>query len=133
MSAKTASIDLDESICKHTAGTFVETSMPVVDYYRKQGKVVDVSSSSPPSFHTDGELRKTELVATSLGENRSNPLFNVGKDGVDRLGRVASSRCQKVNRDVKKSRDSLPREMTSTRESLSLPPIPRTTTRLCAA
>jgi len=25
-------------------GTFIETSMPVVDYYRTQGKVVDVSS-----------------------------------------------------------------------------------------
>lgn len=24
-------------------GTFIETSMPVVDYYRGQGKVVDVS------------------------------------------------------------------------------------------
>jgi hypothetical protein len=24
-------------------GTFVETSMPVVDYYRQQGKVVEVS------------------------------------------------------------------------------------------
>jgi UMP-CMP kinase len=25
-------------------GTFVETSMPVVDYYRQQGKVVEVGS-----------------------------------------------------------------------------------------
>ena len=25
-------------------GTFVETSMPVVDYYRQHGKVVEVSS-----------------------------------------------------------------------------------------
>lgn len=26
-------------------GTFIETSMPVVDHYRKQGKVVEVSSA----------------------------------------------------------------------------------------
>jgi len=28
-------------------GTFVETSMPVVDYYRQHGKVVEVSSLNP--------------------------------------------------------------------------------------
>lgn len=28
-----------------TPGTFIETSMPVVDYYRKQDKVVEIDSS----------------------------------------------------------------------------------------
>ena len=30
---------------KLTPGTFVETSMPVVDYYREQDRVVDIDSS----------------------------------------------------------------------------------------
>ncbi|KAG0659683.1 hypothetical protein C6P46_005042 [Rhodotorula mucilaginosa] len=43
---KTSGRDDDnaESITKRFR-TFVETSMPVVDYYRKQGKVVDIDSS----------------------------------------------------------------------------------------
>ena len=44
--------------------TFINTSMPVVDYYRKQGKVVDVSSRvaslPPPAL-----LRDTELIRLS--------------------------------------------------------------------
>lgn len=31
-------------------GTFIETSMPVVDHYRKQGKVVEVSSIMCSAF-----------------------------------------------------------------------------------
>lgn len=31
------------------ADTFIHTSMPVVDYYRKQGKVVDVRRLPLPS------------------------------------------------------------------------------------
>jgi hypothetical protein len=27
-------------------GTFIETSMPVVDHYRKEGKVIDVSCAT---------------------------------------------------------------------------------------
>jgi len=35
----------DARLVSTTAETFIETSMPVVDYYRKQKKVVDVSKS----------------------------------------------------------------------------------------
>lgn len=38
--------DNEESIRKRFR-TFVETSMPVVDYYRKQNKVVEISSHKP--------------------------------------------------------------------------------------
>lgn len=38
--------DNEESIKKRFQ-TFINTSMPVVDYYRKQGKVVDIDSSKP--------------------------------------------------------------------------------------
>ncbi|GAA5879494.1 hypothetical protein JCM1840_003427 [Sporobolomyces johnsonii] len=45
---KTSGRDDDnvESIKKRFQ-TFINTSMPVVDYYRKQGKVVDIDSSKP--------------------------------------------------------------------------------------
>jgi UMP-CMP kinase len=45
--------DNEESIMKRFK-TFVETSMPVVDYYRKQDKVVEISTIPPPeSVHED--------------------------------------------------------------------------------
>jgi UMP-CMP kinase len=39
--------DNEESITKRFK-TFIETSMPVVDYFDKQGKVVKVSAVPPP-------------------------------------------------------------------------------------
>jgi len=40
--------DNAESIQKRFK-TFVETSMPVIDYYREKGKVVEIDSSPPPA------------------------------------------------------------------------------------
>lgn len=37
-------VDDNEASIKKRFKTFIETSMPVVDYYRKQGKVVEVST-----------------------------------------------------------------------------------------
>ena len=45
--------DNEESIMKRFK-TFVETSMPVVDYYRKQSKVAEISTIPPPEkVHED--------------------------------------------------------------------------------
>jgi len=40
--------DNEESIKKRFK-TFVDTSMPVVDHYRKQGKVIEIDSTPPPT------------------------------------------------------------------------------------
>lgn len=40
---------IDSPSCRLKTETFIQTSMPVVDYYRKAGKVVDVRSRAGPS------------------------------------------------------------------------------------
>jgi UMP-CMP kinase len=41
-------VDDNEASIRKRFKTFIETSMPVVDYYRKQGKVVEISAIPPP-------------------------------------------------------------------------------------
>ena|SRR5579871_5400429 len=41
-------VDDNEASIKKRFKTFIETSMPVVEYYRQQGKVVEISTIPPP-------------------------------------------------------------------------------------
>ncbi|KAL2213988.1 uridylate kinase [Sarocladium strictum] len=54
--------DNAESIRKRFR-TFIETSMPVVDYYEKEGKVIKVNATAPPAdvFATTQKLLKERL------------------------------------------------------------------------
>ncbi|KAF4505206.1 hypothetical protein G6O67_007180 [Ophiocordyceps sinensis] len=58
--------DNAESIRKRFR-TFVETSMPVVDYYDKQGRVVKIDATvAPDKVFADTEKRLTEKLGTSF-------------------------------------------------------------------
>ena len=53
--------DNEESIMKRFR-TFIDTSMPVVDYYRKQGKVVEISTiPSQEKVHEEVKSKFKEL------------------------------------------------------------------------
>jgi len=53
--------DNEESIMKRFK-TFVETSMPVVEYYRKQGKAVEISAIPPrEKVHEEVKSRFKEM------------------------------------------------------------------------
>ena len=60
--------DNEESIMKRFK-TFVETSMPVVDYYRKQGKVVEISTTPPPDKVHEDVKAKFKERGIELPEN----------------------------------------------------------------
>lgn len=57
--------DNEESIRKRFR-TFVETSMPVVDYYEKQGRVVKIDATPTPE---EVEEKTKQAVRERLGEN----------------------------------------------------------------
>lgn len=57
--------DNEESIRKRFR-TFVETSMPVVDYYEKQGRVVKIDATPTPE---EVEEKTKQAVKERLGEN----------------------------------------------------------------
>ena len=59
-------VDDNEASIKKRFKTFVETSMPVVDYYRKKGKVVEVSTIPSPE-------RVYEDVKSKLKERGVDP------------------------------------------------------------
>lgn len=56
--------DNEESIRKRFR-TFVETSMPVVEYYEKQGRVVKIDATPPPE---EVEAKTREALRERLGE-----------------------------------------------------------------
>lgn len=57
--------DNEESIRKRFR-TFIETSMPVVDYYEKQGRVVKIDATPTPE---EVEEKTKQAVRERLGEN----------------------------------------------------------------
>lgn len=57
--------DNEESIRKRFR-TFVETSMPVVDYYEKQGRVVKIDATPSPE---EVEEKTRQAIKERLGEN----------------------------------------------------------------
>jgi UMP-CMP kinase len=54
-------VDDNEASIMKRFKTFIETSMPVVDYYQKQGKVVKISAIPPPeAVYEDVKLKFKE-------------------------------------------------------------------------